>query len=189
MIKKSFFGLISIPILIGICLSVQAQDNYEYQYYFKNYHFETVDFRMKEETKISLEPGDYLIYGSDEPAEQLTVLDTGLTYVVRQGRGNVFFWMPGEKRIGCEINADEFLEKNTKTVFTLENISGREVEYRLNGKRERLGNNEAFEYTFEGYFIPKIYLFSSGKTYALPSGKHLLWWIDSEKRVGLDINY
>ena len=179
-------------IFVTFCVSTSAlaQNEFTNKFHFKNYHYKAVEFRVDSAESVVLEPGDYAIHESNVDSHEVTVLNSGRVYTIEKGEGNVFFWLPRERRVGFEVSADEFYGENRETKFTLENDSGREVEYILDGKQEKLGNGKAYEYTFEGFFEPKIYVFNSnGRTYALSSGTHVLWWMESENRIGLDLNY
>lgn len=187
--RNKIVGAIIFIVLV-VSLSVNAQGSFKNEFHFKNYHHKAVEFRVDSAESVILQPGDYAVHASNEDTHQLTVLNTGRVYTIEKGMGNVFFWLPKERRVGFEVSADEFLGENKKTIFTLENDSGGEVEYILNGKQEKLKNGEAYEYTFEGYFEPKIYVFKSGgRTYSLTEGTHRFWWMEREKRIGLDLNY
>ncbi|MDZ7716144.1 MAG: hypothetical protein U5J95_08030 [Balneolaceae bacterium] len=185
--NKIAVGIIFLISCVG--LSATAQGNFENKFHFKNYHHKAVEFRVDSAESVTLQPGDYAVHESNVDAHQVTVLNSGRVYTIEKGRGNVFFWMPRERRVGFEVSADEFYGESRKIVFTLENDSGREVEYILDGKQEKIEDREGYEYTFEGFFVPKIYIFGAGKTYVLSSGTHKLWWMQKEKRIGLDLNY
>lgn len=178
-------------ILLVLCLSLSAaaQNDFENEFHFKNYHHKAVEFRIDSAESVILEPGDYALHESNVDSHEVMVLNSGRVYTIKKGMGNVFFWMPREQRVGFEVGADEFYGEKRETVFTLENDSGREVEYILDGKQEKIADGEGYEYTFKGFFVPKIYIFDAGKTYALSSGIHKLWWMQKENRVGLDLNF
>ncbi len=90
-----------------------------------------------------------------------------------------------DQRPNTRVNAER-----GRVRYTLWNDSGQDVSFRLpTGRSYRLRPGQRGEYTSSGDGPLTILVHNSGRKYTLKSGNHRFWWMASETRVGLDLNY
>lgn len=181
---------ISVLVILAICfcipVAVHAQN--EYTYYIVNYHPKAVEFE-EGGNLYTIKAGEEITYTADHKWKSIRITSTDKTYRLEPGEGSIFYWDRLKKQIECDANTDKFFGYRKRIKATVVNKASQRVTVYWAGKREVLKPRYSKTITITTRFNQGLYIYQNGSVYAIPSGKHLMFWNDKLDKVSIDQNY
>ncbi|MBN2732242.1 MAG: hypothetical protein JXR26_07435 [Balneolaceae bacterium] len=185
MFKKLYFWIILVTVL---CIPIGAHGQSEYKYYFSNYHPKAIEFEAAGNI-YTIKGGGVVTYTSDYEWKSIRVLSTNKTYRVEPGEGNLFYWHRRKKQIECRINSDDFYGYKKRIKATIANTTSQRVTVYWAGEREVLKPRYSKTISITSLFKQGLYIYQNGSVYAIPPGKHKMFWNDRLNKVSIDVNH